>query len=166
MDGTTRSRSRSWLVAALFLAAAVGAVLAVFGAADYKTTRVWGSDAGSATSGSTMTDGWGRWAGETMLCSVVALVALALSLSAGLDGRLGRGSAWAAVAASLLGLAAVVAGRYWLHVLDERAGECDYALTIARGLPIAAVAAAVGTVFALILTGTALLKRRSGSEFW
>lgn len=135
---------------------ALCAGLVLIGSADYQTTRVWGS----SVSGPSMIEGWGRWAGETILCALAALGALILALWAGDAERHKFQVAAVGAAACLLALASAIGGRYWRRLLDEREQERDYALTIASGLPLVTVASAIGAALALVLAVALLARRR------
>ena len=142
----------AWLVAA-------SALLVLLGSCEYRTTRVWGPDPVDGTSGTIMTEGYERWALWTLLCGLAGLFAVGLAaLIAGGRG----GAALAALAAGLLAVAAALAGRHWLRLVEEREREREYALGIATGLPVVTIAGASGGALALLLAGLWLAENKDG----
>ena len=143
-------RWRNRLGTALAWLAAVCAVLVLLGSCEYRTTRVWGPDPVDGTSGTIMTEGYGRWAARTLLCGLAALITLGVTALIAV-GR--RRAALTALAAVPFAVAAALAGRHWLRLLDERERDRDYALSIAIGHPVVTIASAGGFGLALLLTG-------------
>ena len=144
---------RNRLGTALAWLAAVCAVLVLLGSCEYRTTRVWGPDPVDGTSGTIMTEGYGRWAAWTLLCGLAALITLGVTALIAV-GR--RRAALTALAAVPFAVAAALAGRHWLRLLEEQERERAYALSIAIGLPVVTIAGAAGVGLALLLTGVSL----------
>ncbi len=169
MDGSLlpagRRRGASWLARL----AMVCAVVVLLGSCDFRSTRVYPAG-GDATSATTQQDGAGRWAAVTFLCGGVALGVLALAAAAlrfdalgGTTGWCRIGAALAALAAAALALAAVIAGRYWQGVLDQRDSPM-FTIEIAGGLPVVTLGGAAGAVAALLLAvALSLLRVRGGA---
>lgn len=154
----------------LLVPTALCAVAVLLGSLAFRTTREWGPDPAGANAGSGTAEGALRWALGTFACGVAAAGLLALAFGALVLAAGNGGTGWRLPGAMLVALASVpfvlaacLAGRHWLRLLDERDRERDDVLTIAAGLPVVTLAGASGALLALLLAGAGLVRRRSSA---
>lgn len=159
MDWSEESLLPGCVTVGLAVAVAVCALLVLHGAGDHDTTRVWGPNSSTGSAGTTMREGAGGWPAAAFLSALIVLGAMAHTTATSVVGRFGIGAVTAAVAASLFGLTAVVAGWTWRQLVAEREGERDYVLDIAGGLPVTVFASAIGSALAFVLIGVLLARR-------
>lgn len=140
------------------LLAALCAASVILGSFVHGTTRIYND--GVVGSGTIAEEGAGRWAVWTLISGGVSLGALVLSTWAAL-GRQRQMSALLAVLAVLpFIVSAVVAGRHWIRLLEEREREREYVLLIAKGLPTVTMGAVFGAALSLFLAFALFLAAR------
>ncbi len=105
-----------------------------------------------------MEEGALRWAIWTFPCGLAALCSLGLAALAASDGRQVAGARLATLSAAALAAAAIVAGRHWRRLLEEREREREYAVSIALGLPVVTLAGMTGALVALLLASFLLVR--------
>jgi hypothetical protein len=154
----SESRPRASTVAVwLALLALVCAIAVILGSLDFRTTRTWELGVGI---GQAHQEGAARWAVWTLLAGAVALGLLAISVpalaravNAGSNDARRKGRICAVLAVPFLGNATTVSAMNWMRVLDEQQRATEYTLVIAQGLPVVAVASAIGAGLALMVFG-------------